>query len=186
MASKNLIGLASVLACVGATPTHAAPTSFKVSGTVPNVCSLQSVAMNPSVTVSNGGNNVAVNSPSSWLVATQCNAPTILKISARSLRNVTPKTTLNNNESQTLNYTATASGWTTTAATTTTNDTAVGSPTTFFESAGSSQTRTSAGIANVTVSYGALTTATAGASGSQIKPTTGSYSATITLTLTPS
>lgn len=170
-----------VIACASQLHAQASPavTSFRVQGTVAPKCTLQNVAMNPSVTVASNGAISLVN-PSSWTLSASCSGPSTLAVTAGSLRITLPKLTLGNNEAQTINYTATASGWTGTAATVSTADTALGSAS--YSLTGTARTRATAGTGTITVTYGAFSTP---ANGSNTKPNAGSYSSTITLSLAP-
>jgi hypothetical protein len=174
--------LVPVFACVGIVPAQAAPVSstFTLNGTVAGKCSLQNVTMSPSVSVTNNNNNISVNSPNTWSLTAGCSGPSTLAVTAKSLRITTPKTSMNNNEAQTINYTATAAGWTTTAATVTTADSAHGSAT--YSITGQSQSRTTPGSATINVSFGTFSIPQ---NGSQTKLNQGTYSATITLSLSP-
>jgi hypothetical protein len=176
--------LVPVIACVGLVPAQAAPVSgtFALNGTVAGKCSLQNVIMSPSVSVTNNSNNISVNSPSTWTLTAGCSGPSSLAVTAKSLRITAPKTSVNNNEAQTINYTATAAGWTTTAATVTTADSALGSAT--YSITGTSRSRTTPGSATIDVSFGTFVVPTM-SNGNARNLNQGTYSATITLSLSP-
>lgn len=176
-----------VFACAGAiTPAHAAPpANFRVSGNVHSTCSLgtSSGSLLISTTVpSNGKLDTSLNGKTFNLSGLFCDAPSTIKLSATELRRSPPVDKVPNGQSEAANFTATATGWSSTPATVTTTETSPFGSTTVF--VGTPRSQPSAKIGNLTVTVNNFTTVV-GPNGLGQKLIDGPYSATITVSLTP-
>lgn len=170
-----------VVACAGVTPARAAPvtTSFNVNGQVPQKCSLPlSTALTPSVTISKTGNNYNYNvtNESSLKITVSCNVKTGLQLRGTALKT---NATATGQESQVVNYTATASPWGTPSSAVTTSDTSAYTGATYNGSTASSSTPTSGTV--VTISLAGFVIP----SGKSTPINNATYSSTITVVLTP-
>lgn len=187
MIRKITIQLVFAVACAGAwSSAHAAPpANFAVNGNVQSHCSLGSSPgpLTVSTTVpSNGKLDPTLNGRTFTLNGLFCDAPSTIKVSATELGRNPPKPSVPNGQSQAANFTATATGWSSTPATVTTAETSpVGSLTVFN---GTPRSQSSAKTGNVTVTVNNFTTV-AGPNGNGQKLVDGAYSATITVSLTP-
>jgi len=178
------------LACAGLIPAQAAPvrqTTYTVNGKINSACSIpQTSPLTLNTTVSSNGKIDPALSNVSWTIAGwSCNAASRISLSAKPLRLNPPKTSLTPSQSQAINFTARASGWTTADATVTTAETnPVGTGTTYT---GVAQVQNAPRKGAITVRVSDFTIAGAkGNSSNTAKPVDGAYSATITVTLTPS
>ena len=183
---RALPALAGLLACAGAIPAQAAPTTttVQVTGTVPNGCSV--TQLNPTVlstTVPANGKLDPTLEGRNWAVPNvSCNSPTRISVTAKALRLNVPKTSLTPSQTQTINFTARASGWSTAAAAVTTRETApLGSGASYT---GTAQVQPLAKSAMVTITVSGFVPVTT-QSNSAAKPVNGPYSATITLAIVP-
>jgi hypothetical protein len=111
-----------------------------------------------------------------------CSGPSSIKVSAKALRRNPPNASVPNGQSQTANFTATASGWSNTAATVTTAETLPTGTTTTYT--GAPQTQNSAKTGNIIVTVNNFTSVV-GSNGNGSKLVDGPYSATITVSLSP-
>lgn len=184
------ITIVSVFACAGwSRPAHAVPPSpktFTVTGNVPSACSLGATpggALTVSTTVDNNGKlDAALNGKSFTLNGLYCSAPSSITVRSTTLRRSPPQASVPTGQSQTANFTATATGWSTTAASVTTTETSPLGSTTVFS--GTPRSQSSAKAGNITVTVNNFTTVV-GPNGNGQKLVNGSYSATITVSLTP-
>jgi len=186
MIRKISLGLISAVACVVASSAaHAAPRTFSVKGNVPTRCSLGS-SLGPltiSTTVSaNGKLDPSLNGRTFTLSGLYCDAPSSIKVSATALRRDPPKTSVASGQSQSANFTVTATGWSSTAATVTTTETSPLGSTQVFSGTPRNQSIAKSGSLNVTVNN---FTTVVGVNGLGQKLVDGPYSATITISLTP-
>lgn len=176
-------------ACAGAMPAQAAPSSATVplKGVVKGKCALPSAAPITFSTVvpTNGKLDPALNNLSWTISGLACNAGSTISVTARSLRLNAPRSTLTPSQTQTVNFTAAASGWSSTPATVTTGDsTALGSLTLFT---GSPQTQNAPKSGTIIISVNNfIVSVNKGSSANSAKPVDGAYSATIILNLAPS
>lgn len=183
---RYILACLPVIVCASPALAQTNPsTSFPVNGSVATRCALGTTPITPTVTVNgNGGTgmlpDIVANSPSSWSIPASCSGPSSLSVTARSLRLNTATATVANQRSQTINYTATASGWTSTAATVLTADTAAGSAT--YSITGTARSRANAGSGNISVTFGGYSIPS---NGTNTKLLNGTYSSVITLTLSP-
>ena len=187
MIRKISICLVAAAACTGATSfVHAAPPSnFPISGHVASTCSLGSStgSLIISTTVpSNGKLDASLNGRTFNLTGLFCDAPSTIKLSATELRRSPPVNKVPNGQSEAANYSATATGWSSTPATVTTTETSPFGSTTVF--VGTPRSQPSAKIGNLTVTVNNFTTVV-GPNGLGQKLIDGPYSATITVSLTP-
>jgi len=189
MTRNIIIAVLPLLAWVGAAPAHAGPsqTTYRVSGRVQSSCSLGSnpAPLRLATTVGKDGklNTTQLQGTTITLGNAMCSAPSSIVVRATSLRLSTPQTTIPNGQSQTVNFTATATGWSTTAASVTTSDAAaLGTMTSY---SGAARAQNSAKLANITVGFSNFSVVT-GANGNGQKLIDGAYAATITISLTPS
>lgn len=188
---KNFAGfIVAVLSCAGLSSAQAAPARqivYNVKGKINSSCSIpQSSPLTLSTTISNSGKIDPALSNVSWTVAGwSCNAASRISLSAKPLRLNPPKTSLTPSQSQAINFTARASGWTAADATVTTAETnPLGTGTTYT---GAAQIQNAPRKSAITVRVSDFATAgTKGNSSNTAKPVDGAYSATITVTLTPS
>jgi hypothetical protein len=113
-----------------------------------------------------------------------CNSASRISISARALRINTPRTSLGPSQSQTINFTARVSGWTTSEAVVTTGEaTAIGTGALYT---GVAQVQAAPKSGGLTIRVGNFVVADQkGSSSNNAKPIEGPYSATITITLAP-
>jgi len=187
MIRKISICLVAAAACMGATSlVHAAPPStFPVTGRVASSCSLGPSAgsLLISTTVpSNGKLDPSLNGKTFNLNGLFCDAPSTIRLSATELRRSPPVDKVPNGQSEAANFTATATGWSSTPATVTTTETSQFGSTTVF--VGTPRSQPSAKIGNLTVTVNNFTTVV-GPNGLGQKLIDGPYSATITVSLTP-
>jgi hypothetical protein len=178
------------LACAGIMPVRAAPVrqaTYTIKGKIAGSCAIpQAAPLTLSTTVSSNGKIDPALSNVSWTIAGwSCNAASRISLSARPLRLSPPRTSLTPSQSQVINFTARASGWTTADATVTTAETnPLGTSANYT---GAAQVQNAPRKASITVRVGDFATAGAkGNSANNAKPVDGAYSATITVTLTPS
>jgi len=188
MPRKIFIAVLPVLVWAGVTPAHAGPSpvAYRVTGQVRPSCSLGS---NPplrlSTTVGKDGklNTSQLQGTTLTLPNAVCSAPSSIVVRATSLRLNTPQANLPNGQSQTVNFTATAIGWSTSPAIVATGDTTpLGTLTAYT---GTAQTQNSAKQANITIGFNNFAVVT-GSNGNGQKLLDGAYSATIIISLTPS
>ena len=180
---------AMVFACAGVIPAQAAPSSspVPVKGVINGTCVLPSTAPITFSTVvpANGKLDPALANLSWTIAGLACNAGSTIAISARSLRLNAPRSNLTPSQSQAVNYTATASGWSPSAASVTTGDTTSLGTTTLYTGTAQSQAAPKSGTIIISVSNFTLST-NKGSSANSAKPVDGAYSATIILNLAPS
>ncbi|WP_313806826.1 hypothetical protein [Sphingobium sp.] len=176
-------------ACAGAIPAQAAPASAtaQVKGVIKGKCALPSAAPITFSTVvpANGKLDPALANLSWTISGLACNAGSAISISARSLRLNAPRGSLTPSQSQAVNYTATASGWSPGAATVTTGDTTSLGTTALYTGVAQSQAAPKSGTIIISVSNFTVST-NKGSSANSAKPVDGAYSATIILNLAPS
>jgi len=188
MPRKIIIAVLPALAWVGVTPAHAGPSpmSYRVIGQVRPSCSLGANApFQLSTTVGKNGklDTSQLQGVTFTLANAVCSAPSTIVVRATSLRLNTPQANVPNGQSQTVNFTATATGWSTTAASVTTLDASpLGTLTAY---SGTPRAQNSAKLANITVGFNNFAVV-AGSNGSGQKLLDGAYSATVTISLTPS
>jgi hypothetical protein len=182
--------IVAVLSCMGMSSVQAAPARqipYNVKGKISSSCAIpQAAPLTLSTTVPSNGKIDPALSNMSWTIAGwSCNAASRISLSAKPLRRNPPKTSLTPSQSQVINFTARASGWTTSEAKVTTAETnPLGTGATYT---GAPQIQNAPRKGAITVRVGDFTTAGAkGNSSNNAKPVDGAYSATITLTLTPS
>lgn len=186
MIKRIVIGLISAAAWVGTvSPAHAAPKTFAVTGHVNSSCSLGS--SNGSILIkttvpANGKLDTSLNGTTFNLPGLFCDASSSINVSATELRLNPPVAKVPNGQSEAANFTATAAGWSSSAATVTTAETSPNGSTTIF--AGIPRVQSSAKSGNLTVTVNNFTTVV-GPNGNGLKLIDGSYSATITVSLTP-
>lgn len=187
---RYIWGSAIILACAGVMPAQAAPSrqgNFPVGGTVGGSCVMpQAGPLTLSTVVpANGKLDPGLKNISWTLSGWSCNAGSRLSISARALRLNNPQTSLTPSQSQTVNFTARANGWTAADATVTTGEsTALGSTALYT---GTPQTQSAPRTGSIIVSVSNFIVSTnKGSSANSAKLVDGAYSATIILTLTPS
>ena len=177
---------AGMLACAGAIPAQAAPATktVEVTGTVANMCSVTQLApIVLSTTVPANGKLDPTLEGRNWTIANvNCNSPTRIAVSAKALRRNVPRTSLTPSQSQTINFTASATGWSPAAATVTTGETTpLGTGATYN---GTPRVQSQAKSAAITVTVSGFIAVTA-QSNSAAKPVDGAYSATITIAIVP-
>jgi hypothetical protein len=187
MIRKIPIGLTAAAAWAGAlSSAHAAsPKTFTVTGHVTSTCSLGastgSLLINTTVPAS-GKLDASVDGTSFALTGLYCDAPSSIRLSATALRRNPPNDKVPNGQSQAANYTATATGWSSTPAIVTTSEASPFGSTMVFT--GTPRSQPSAKSGNLTVTVNNFTTVV-GANGNGQKLMDGPYSATITVSLTP-
>ncbi|WP_375196706.1 hypothetical protein [Sphingobium sp.] len=176
-------------ACVGVLPAQAAPASatVQVKGVVKGTCALPSTApITFSTVVPASGKLDPALANLSWTISgLSCNTGSIIAISARSLRLNAARNSLTPSQSQAVNYTATASGWSPNAARVTTGDATSLGTTILYTGTAQSQAAPKSGTIIISVSNFTLST-NKGSSANSAKPVDGAYSATIILNLAPS
>jgi len=178
------------LACTGLAPVQAAPVQrggvYAVTGKVAAACSLGSntAPVILSTTVDkNGKLDPSLAGKTFRLADVMCDAPSRIALKATALRIVTPRSSVPNGLSQTANFTATATGWSpVTASVTTAQKDPLGSAAVFT---GTGQAQNVAKSAPIVISVNNFTAVT-GANGAGWKLIDGDYTATITVSLTPS
>jgi len=175
----------AILACAALAPAHAAPqpSTYTVTGRVSSSCSLGS--NNAPITISttvaaNGKLDTALNGKSWNISNVMCSGPSSIRVSAKALRRNPANATVPNGQSQTANFTATASGWSPTPASVTTGETLPAGTGAAY--AGTPQTQNSAKAGNIVVTVNNFTSVT-GTNGNGAKLVDGPYSATITVSL---
>lgn len=109
MAKNISTGLISVLACVGLSPAHAAPASYKLTGTVGNTCNFPTTSLSPAVR-SNGASVLSVTNASALTAKVSCNYATTVSLQLKSTALYTA-TAASAGETRIINYAATASTW---------------------------------------------------------------------------
>jgi hypothetical protein len=178
----------TVLTCAGALPAQAAPSNanFPVTGKIIGSCTIPATGPITFSTVvpANGKLDPALANLTWTITGLSCNSGSRISVSARALRINTPRSSLNPSQSQTINFTATATGWTTTAAVVTTNETNPLGTTSVYTGAVVNQSAPKAATVSIKVSNFAVV-GTSGSSSSSAKPIDGTYSATIILNLAP-
>jgi hypothetical protein len=112
-----------------------------------------------------------------------CDAPSLIALKATALRITVPKSSLPSGQSQTANFTATATGWSSSTASVTTAQTNPLGSTALYT--GASQAQNAAKVGTITVTVNNFTTVV-GPNGNGWKLIDGAYAATITVSLTPS
>lgn len=189
MMRGSLRAMGIILACAGLLPVQAATPrqgTFTVKGKLNGGCVLpQSAPLTLNTTVpANGKLDPALSNATWTITGISCNASSQIKISARSLRLNVPRSSLTPSQSQTINFTAKASGWAPSAAMVTTGEaTALGTTTVY---AGIPQVQPSPKTGSIVVSVSDfVVSVNKGSSSNSAKPIDGAYSATIILTLTP-
>lgn len=187
MIQKFLVTLIAAAAWAGAiSPAHAAsPTTFTVNGHVNSSCSLGSStgSLLISTTVpANGKLDPSLNGRTFNLTGLFCDAPSTIRLSASALRRNPAVSKVPNGQSEAVNYTATATGWTSTPATVTTAETSPFGSTTIYT--GAPLTQGAAKIGGLTVTLSNFTVVV-GDKGNGKHLIDGNYSATITVSLTP-
>jgi len=190
MMKRGSFSFALFVTCAGIMPAQAAPVrqaTYAVKGKVVGSCEMpQAAPLTLSTVVSNSGKIDPALSNMSWTLAGwSCNAASRITLSARALRLSPPLTKLTPSQAQAINFTARASGWTTADATVTTAETdPLGTGASYT---GTAQVQNAPRKASIVVRVSDFVTAgTKGGSSNNAKPVDGTYSATITVTLTPS
>jgi hypothetical protein len=187
MSSRLNIALTSVAACMGlCSPVHAAPQAgaWDVKGNVASSCTNGNTgAITLSTTVGSTGALDPTLHDRTWVIpGWYCSSASTIKLSSTSLRLSSPRTSLKNNESQTVNFTSRAKGWSATEARVTTSDkSALGTVAAYT---GPAQTQNTAKTGTITLKVDDFIVV-----GSSPKSTPklipGSYSARIVITLSP-
>ena len=185
--ARKVTSMIAILACAELAPAHAAPqrSSYAVTGQVASICSLGS--NNAPITISttiaaNGKLDSSLNNKSWTISNVMCSGPSSIRVSAKALRRNPANASVPNGQSQTANFTATASGWSLTPASITTGETLpIGTGATYTSPA---QTQNSAKAGNITVTVINFTSVV-GSNGNGSKLVDGPYSATITVSLSP-
>lgn len=188
MVRASLAALIMVTACVGFAPAHAAqPTpsgTYDVRGSVQSRCSTGTSGGITSLetTVERSGRLPSnLDNRSFVLLGLMCSSASQIRVSATPLRRSPAFITISPGQSQTVNYTATASGWSPTAASVTTAMvSAIGADTVYV---GAPQTLTTARAGSITVTVNNFSIVKG--NGNSSKLIDGHYSATITVSLTP-
>ena len=170
----------------GAPPALAGPSTGidQVTGQVLSRCTLSQLApIVLSTTVPANGKLDPTLEGRNWTIANvNCNSPTRIAVSAKALRRNVPRTSLTPSQSQTINFTASATGWSPAAATVTTGETTpLGTGATYN---GTPRVQSQAKSAAITVTVSGFIAVTA-QSNSAAKPVDGAYSATITIAIVP-
>lgn len=177
-----------VVFCAG-TPVlaNSSTKNFAVSGTVKGSCVMPAtVPLTFSTVVPTNGKLDPNLSNLRWTITgISCNAASSLSVSARALRLDLPHSSLASSQSQAINFTATAAGWTPSAASVTTGDSNPLGTTNYYSGTTMTQSAAKSGSINVTVS-GFTVVGAKGNSSNSAKPIEGSYSATIVVVLSPS
>ena len=179
-----------IFACAGSLPAQAASPrqgTFTVKGKLNGSCVLpQTAPLTLSTTVPASGKLDPALSNASWTIAgLTCNSGSQITVSARSLRLNVPRTSLAPAQSQTVNFTAKASGWASSDANVTTGETTALGSTMLYAGTPKTQNAPKTGTIIVSVSNFVVST-NKGSSANSAKLIDGAYSATIILTLTPS
>lgn len=190
MMRKSTKAFILALSCAGFTSAQAAPArqmTYNVKGKINGSCVIpQAAPLTLTTTIGSNGKIDPALSNISWSIAGwSCNAASRITLSAKALRLNPPRTSLTPSQSQAINFTARASGWTTSDATVTTAETtALGTGATYT---GSPQVQNTPRRSAITVRVSDFVAAsTKGSSSNAAKPIDGAYSATITVTLAPS
>lgn len=184
------IGPALVAAtALGPAPAAAAPrqVTYRVSGTVATLCSLgnQAAPISFSTVVPSNGKLDPNLSNLSWtLSGLYCDSASKISLKATALRLKPPRASLTPSQTQTVNFTATATGWTTSPATVKTAETsALGTGAAYT---GTSQVQATARTGSITIKVGNfIASIDKSQSANTAKPIDGSYSATISVILSP-
>lgn len=175
--------------CVGVMPAQAAPSSAtqQVKGVVKGKCALPSTApITVSTVVPANGKLDPGLANLNWTIAgLSCNAGSTISVTARALRLNAPLGSLSPSQSQTVNFTASASGWSSSPATVTTGETTALGSTTLYTGTPQTQIAPKSGTIIISVSNFIVST-NKGSSANSAKPVDGAYSATIILNLAPS
>lgn len=177
--------LAGMLTCAGVVPAQAATSkTVQVTGTVPNGCAV--TMLNPiilSTTVPANGKLDPTLEGRSWSVPNvACNNSTRISVTAKALRLNVPRASLTPSQTQTINFTARATGWSPTAAAVTTAETSPYGTGTAYS--GTPQVQSQAKSAAVTITVSGFVPVTTQYN-SAAKPVDGAYSATITISIVP-
>jgi hypothetical protein len=184
---NSIIALVLIPVCAGLASAHAAPqrSTYAVTGQVSSSCALGADVepLTVSTTVgANGKLDTSLNNKSWTISNVMCSGPSSIKVSAKALRRNQPNASVPKGQSQTANFTATASGWSLTPASITTGETLpIGTGATYTSPA---QTQNSAKAGNITVTVNNFTSVV-GSNGNGSKLVDGPYSATITVSLSP-
>jgi hypothetical protein len=180
-----------VMACACISHAQAAPVKaeYQARAQVDAICSVASQIAPLSLTTTvdkNGKLDPGLVNTSFNLEGLICTGPSEITVSATSLRLTQPNTVLPPGQSQTVNFIATATGWTSIPATVTTRDfTRIGSMEIY---AGVPQVQYFAKAGGITVHVGNFVVVTEKAgngNGPRAKPVDGNYAATITISLSP-
>jgi len=179
----------AVAMVLGIVPVAAAPrqANFAVTATVATVCSLggQTAPLSFSTIVHSSGKlDPNLNNLSWTLTGLYCDSASKIMLRATALRLQPPRTSLTSSQSQAINFTATATGWSAIPATVTTAETtALGSGVSYT---GVPQSQTGARSGPITIKVGNFVTSIdKRQSANSAKPIDGSYSATISVILSP-
>jgi hypothetical protein len=191
LVERRLIApLSALVACVCAFPAQAAPgeATFPVTADVQPSCSLgsQLPPLYLTTTVDKDGKlDPALVNKSLTVRGMICSGPSRITVSATSLRATSPQKTLPPGKSQSINFIATATGWTAIPATVTTLDAAPAGSREMFE--GVPQVQYDARYGEIMIHFsGFIVAAEKAANGrSEAQPINGNYTATIKVSLGP-
>jgi hypothetical protein len=195
---RPIASISAIAACLYAFPVQAAPgeAEFPVTAKVQSSCSLgpQAPPLYLTTTVDSDGKlDPALVNKSLTFEGMICSGPSQITVSATSLRATSPQEDLPPGKSQTINFIATATGWTAIPATVTTLDSSPEGSREMFE--GSPQVQYSARYGAIVIHFSGFTVASGKSEGddaetvadgrSQAQAINGNYSATIKVSLGP-
>jgi len=187
MMSNNLRVVMLILSCAGLASAQAAPaakSSYAVKGKIKGSCVMpQAAPVTLKTTIDGSGKLDPALSSMTWSIpGWYCNGASQITLSAKALRLTSPKTSLTPSQSQTINFTARAVSWAATDATVTTAETTTLGTGALYS--GPPKIRNSPRKGPITIRVGSFTVVK-GSSSASVKPVSGAYSATITVTLAP-
>ena len=187
MMSKIFRFVMPILSCAGLVSAQAAPaaqSAYAVKGKIKGSCVMpQAAPVTLKTTIDSSGKLDPALSSMTWSIpGWYCNGASRITLSAKALRLTSPRTSLTPSQSQTINFTARAVSWASTdTLVTTAETTALGTGVLYT---GAPKVRNSPRKGPITIRVGSFTVVKSGSAAS-VKPVSGAYSATITVTLAP-
>jgi hypothetical protein len=186
MVRASQVALIMVAACVGLAPAHAAPPtqsgSYAVRGNVVGACSLGN-SISLATNVGSAGTLDPTLHDRTWVIPGWfCSTASTIRLSSTSLRLSTPRASLRTSESQTVNFTARATGWSPVEARVVTGDTGTLGSLTSYSGPAQVQSAAQSGSITLKVDDFVIVGTT---NRSTPRLVSGSYSARIVITLAP-
>ena len=193
MMRRTSIAVVAAATCAGSVPAHAAPPSstgsYPVSGRINSTCS--SGVSNGTIIITttvpaDGKLDPSLNGRTFTVSGAMCDSASLIQLNATALRRVPPVTKVPNGQSETTNFMATATGWSSSPATVITRESDPRGSNTVYQ--GTPQVLNSPKVGTITVSLSGFgdPNFVVGSKGLGFKLIDGNYSATITVILSPS